>query len=77
MKEVELPSGKRVLNLLLSKDNASLSNSENMSSVSGAMVLDTNGICPKCRKPMGFAKAKEEQTYYCDSCRTCLPLPIQ
>lgn len=70
--EVKLPSGAGVINLLRTQEPAQ--GSQDMEATAGAMALDVDGQCPKCKMQMGVATAVNEQVYYCDNCRVSLPL---
>lgn len=81
MQKITLASGKTVLSIVKRPESVSVSESsgaaaDQMESTSGAMLLEQNGICPKCSQRMGLSKACGEDVYYCDPCRVCLPLPI-
>jgi len=41
-----------------------------------ALINDTLGICPKCKKPFGSAIANGNQVYYCEPCRVTQPIPV-
>jgi hypothetical protein len=74
MKTETLPSGKSIL--VIDDENNSESSSEH-ESTSGAMELDVLGQCPKCLQQMGNAISGNEQVFYCESCRTTLPLSVE
>lgn len=42
-----------------------------------ALINDTMGICPKCKKPFGSATANGDTVYYCEPCRVTQPIPVQ
>lgn len=80
MKEIKLPSGKTVLDLSSSdstESTESLSSVEedtgDMVSVSGALSLDVDDQCPKCRQTMATASACGETINWCLHCKVSMP----
>jgi len=71
--KVNLPSGSGVVVNPLARPPVQ---HQQESVSSNAMILEMPGICPKCGKQMGIAYSGGEQTFYCQSDRVCLPLPI-
>ena len=41
-----------------------------------ALINDTMGMCPKCKKPFGSATVDDVQIYYCEPCRVSQPIPV-
>lgn len=39
-----------------------------------AVDNSTDGVCPKCRKQMGFASIAVGRVFYCSGCRVALPI---
>lgn len=63
---ITLPSGRQLVSVSASETQ--------MKSESGAMSLDADGVCPKCKKNMGHALVGREKVFYCTTCRVSLPL---
>jgi hypothetical protein len=50
---------------------------EQMLESTSALINDTMGMCPKCKKPFGSAGVDGAQIYYCEPCRVSQPIPIE
>jgi formamidopyrimidine-DNA glycosylase len=74
----KLPSGREIKHISDSKETKSTQPADNdqMESTAGAMSIDIEGQCPKCKSMMGNATASGESVYYCESCRVSMPLPV-
>lgn len=70
MQEKILPSGRKILTF-----EAVASDTEVHEAT--AMVTENDSTCPKCQRPMGFARCLNERVAYCGHCAVTLPLLIK
>ena len=62
---------RKILNLF---DMEAIASSDRPNAAEAAVDNSVEGVCPKCKATMGFARIITGNVYYCGKCRVSAPI---